>query len=139
LPGSCGDHVSLLHGQSGIMNMLDQAQLDGFRQQLVQQREELLALAISADESTKTVTLDQAGVGRLSRRDAPQGQAMSLEMKRRRELEIKMIAAALRRLDEGEFGYCVECEEEIANKRLELNPAIPVCISCASQSETMGS
>ena len=89
--------------------------------------------------SNIAIALGMAGVGRLSRRDALRGQAMSLGMKRRRELELKMIAAALRRLDEGEFGYCVECEEEIANKRLELNPAIPVCISCASQSETMGS
>jgi len=45
---------------------------------------------------------------------------------------LRRIAAALARIDEGEFGYCIKCGDEIASRRLELDPAAPLCISCAS-------
>ena len=39
--------------------------------------------------------------------------------------------AALLRIDNGEYGECLNCGEDIAPKRLELDPANPVCIDCA--------
>lgn len=41
--------------------------------------------------------------------------------------ELRMIGAALARLDEGEYGYCVTCGEPIAEERLDLLPATPFC------------
>ena len=64
--------------------------------------------------------------------DALQGQAMAQATVERRRMEIAQIDAAFRRLDEGEFGYCVECGDEIAGKRLELHPAIARCVECAT-------
>jgi len=64
--------------------------------------------------------------------DALQVQAMALETGRRREQEIRMIDAALERIEEGEYGYCVSCGEEILLKRLELDPTTPVCVDCAT-------
>ena len=60
---------------------------------------------------------------------------MSLEAKRRRQVELQKITAALQRMEEGEYGYCLRCGEEIAVKRLELDPGAPLCIACASESE----
>lgn len=45
--------------------------------------------------------------------------------------EIEMIRAALVRIDEGEYGYCVKCGEEIAPERLDVLPATPFCRNCA--------
>lgn len=78
------------------------------------------------------VQLDQQSVGRLSRMDALQNQAMAKAQQARRDAEAKRLRAALARIDEGEFGYCEDCGEEIAAKRLELNPAVTRCVSCAS-------
>ena len=50
---------------------------------------------------------------------------------RARAARRKRIAAALARIDQGEFGYCTGCGEEIAIKRLELDPTMPTCITCA--------
>jgi DnaK suppressor protein len=47
-------------------------------------------------------------------------------------VELRRIAAALARIDEGEYGTCLECGEEIAVRRLEFTPAAPLCIGCAS-------
>jgi DnaK suppressor protein len=82
-------------------------------------------------EGQKVVTLDQQSVGRLSRMDALQGQAMAKATQARRAAHRTRIHAALGRMEEGEFGYCTDCGEEIAPKRLELDPTVPTCISCA--------
>ncbi len=41
--------------------------------------------------------------------------------------ELRMIEAAFQRLAEGEYGYCVNCGERIAEERLDLIPATPFC------------
>lgn len=79
-----------------------------------------------------TVELDQQAVGRLSRMDALQNQAMAKAGHIRRQTLKTRLEAALRRLTEGEFGYCEDCGDDIAMARLELDPAATRCISCAN-------
>jgi RNA polymerase-binding transcription factor DksA len=45
--------------------------------------------------------------------------------------EIRMIRAALDRISKGEYGYCVNCGEEIAEARLEVVPHAARCRVCA--------
>ncbi len=106
--------------------------LDAVRAGLAARREDLLHLVEASEESRQPVELDQTRVGRLSRMDALQTQAMAMETERRRAIELKRIDATLRRLTEGEYGYCATCGDAIAPKRLELDPTTPVCIDCAS-------
>lgn len=47
------------------------------------------------------------------------------------QAELRMIEAALARIDEDEYGYCVQCGDRIAEERLDLLPATPFCRSCA--------
>jgi len=114
---------------------MEDSQNEQFRQRLLALQEQLQELQATGDEACETVALDQSSVGRLSRMDALQGQAMSQERGRRRTLELQRIAAALSRLAAGNFGYCVRCDEPIATRRLELDPAAPLCIQCASRDE----
>ena len=78
------------------------------------------------------VTLDQQAVGRLSRQDALLSQSMAKATQSRRDALRKSLRAALARLDTGDFGYCDDCGEEIATKRLELDPTARRCVECAS-------
>lgn len=48
---------------------------------------------------------------------------------------LRLIDNALRRIDLGTFGVCGECEENISEKRLELNPIVTLCVSCAEVRE----
>jgi DnaK suppressor protein len=97
-------------------------------------REELLRLTAAHEEESQPVELDQSSVGRLTRMDALQSQAMAAEIERRREAELARIASALERLEQGDYGYCVTCGEPIAPRRLELDPATPLCVNCAGRS-----
>jgi DnaK suppressor protein len=117
---------------------MDEDQIEHFGRQLLQQQQALLALQETADEAARTVELDQTSVGRLSRMDALQGQAMSQERDRRRQIELQKIAAALRRIEAGGYGDCVRCGEAIAIRRLEFDPAAPLCIDCAGKSDETG-
>lgn len=106
-----------------------------FRARLLAERTELETFAATNDDAAKPVELDQTRVGRLSRMDAMQAQAMSKETQRRRELQLKKIAAAFRRLDAGDFGYCIQCGEEIASQRLQIELTALLCIDCANSNE----
>jgi len=79
----------------------------------------------------KPVELDQQSVGRLSRMDAMQQQAMSEAEAQRRKSDLLRIEAALLRIEEGEYGYCDGCGEAIAFKRLEIDPMATRCVGCA--------
>ena len=103
------------------------------RKILIARREELEQLSQNSAEARETVTLDQASVGRLSRMDAIQQQAMAQATERQRSVEISRIENALKRLDEDEYGFCVECGEDISVKRMEIDPAATHCIKCAGR------
>lgn len=92
---------------------------------------ELDVLDASGEDERATVVLDQQSVGRLARMDLMQRQQMAMETHRRRERERARIRAALRRLDEGEYGCCAECGDEISAGRLEADPTAPLCVGCA--------
>ncbi len=105
------------------------------REKLLKLRAELQAIAESGDESAAIVELDQTKVGRLSRMDAMQAQAMAKASSERREQMLRQIEAALKRIDDDEYGYCRECDEPINPKRLEFDPTAVLCIECASNAE----
>lgn len=78
------------------------------------------------------VKLDQDSVGRLSRIDAMQVQAMALAAERRRAAERTRIDVALKRIEEGEFGFCLTCGDEISAGRLNHDPSVSQCLPCAA-------
>lgn len=103
----------------------------GVRAQLAARLNELRALSAQTEDDRAPVELDQSSVGLLSRVDSLQAQAMAKAAEKRRYDEIKRIEAALLRLDEDEYGYCVKCGEAIGDARLKVDPTIPTCIKCA--------
>lgn len=94
-------------------------------------RSELEEQSRMSGEARRTVELDQQSVGRLSRMDAMQQQAMAEAQERSRKRDLARIEQAERRLREGEYGYCVECGEEIPDKRLAIDPMAERCVNCA--------
>ena len=105
------------------------------RDRLLQLREELESDAATSGDSAAVVELDQSKVGRLSRMDAMQAQAMAQASGQRREAMLRNIEAALIRIDDGSYGLCRDCDEPINPKRLEFDPTALRCIDCASKLE----
>lgn len=103
------------------------------RLRLLAERAALHDVTTASAESRDPVALDQTSVGRLSRMDAIQQQSMALATQRRRTVALARIETALARIDAGDYGWCVHCNEAIAPKRLALDPAIPICVTCAAE------
>ena len=101
-----------------------------FRARIEGEQQELRMLSDAGRKARAPVELDQQSVGRLSRMDAIQQQAMDLAREERRRARLAMLAAALHRLDKDEFGYCLACGEDISRQQLEIDPAVTLCVDC---------
>lgn len=106
-----------------------------FRTLLTSKQLEIEETAKKAKNEREPVELDQSRIGRLSRMDAMQVQAMSSAVEQRRMFELKRIDAALARIEDGEYGFCLQCGDNIELNRLELDPSTPKCTTCAKASE----
>ncbi len=105
--------------------------IDYFKGRLETLRDELAALLKVGDDETAPVQLDQTSVGRLSRMDAMQRQAMAQETERRRHNDLRRVRAALQRIEDGEYGYCISSGDPIPRARLELDPAAATTVKQA--------
>lgn len=115
--------------------MITEPQIETFRQQLLALESEIVDLAQVGEVSAGTVELDQARVGRLSRMDALQGQAMSQEVLRRRKAQLVEIRKALKRIEAGSYAECQKCGMDITFERLTFKPETLFCIDCANATE----
>lgn len=109
---------------------MNEGQEASYRDRLMKRKADLLALEEADRASEQPVELDQPSIGRLSRMDALQAQQMAQETARRRRQQLQRIEGALRRLEQGEFGYCALCEEPIDPRRLATDPTLTRCLDC---------
>lgn len=109
--------------------------LQKFKQLLETQRDELMNCQKMAQSSTGMVELDQASVGRVSRMDAMQSQAMAIETSRLRQQQLRKVSTGLALITSGDYGYCSVCDEDINLKSLAIESASTMCVPCASKQE----
>lgn len=100
---------------------------------LMAQAEGDLALA---QESAGTVELDQSSVGRLSRMDAMQQQAMAQASIQRLAVRKRRIAAAQDRVASGTYGRCCECGGGVEVERLARDATTLFCAECQAERDS---
>ena len=113
------------------MSGRDDLDIAEIRRTLEHERDKLAAASATTAEDRAPVVLDPQSVGRLSRMDALQIQAMAVASESRRQDRLRRIAAALGRIDDGDYGYCLACDEDIPVKRLAVDPTVTRCVGCA--------
>ncbi|BDQ32942.1 RNA polymerase-binding protein DksA [Pseudodesulfovibrio portus] len=69
------------------------------------------------------------------RATAESDRAFTLRLRDRERKLIKKIQKAIDRIDDGEFGLCQECGDEISIPRLKARPMTTLCINCKSKQE----
>ncbi len=106
------------------------AALDRYRAMLLAEKAELEEARELSQDARAVVKLDQDMQGRLSRMDALERQAMAKATDQRRAARLAQIDAALLRMDEGEFGFCLDCGDDIAAERLDAEPCVLKCAEC---------
>jgi DnaK suppressor protein len=117
------------------MNALTSEQLEELRLDLSALRKQLERSLDSSLEATRPVDLDQP-IGRISRMDAIQQQNMAQATRQAAEMRMKQADSALRRIGIGEYGLCLECEDDVGYARLKARPEALLCVACQETRET---
>lgn len=87
---------------------------------------------------TDVVELDQSSMGRVSRMDAMQQQAMAQATLQRLRTRQRKLEAALNRVAAGSYGLCCQCGETIEADRLQADAAAVFCPECAESAAEHG-
>ncbi len=105
-------------------------QQETFRSLIEKRIEETTAEISDSQEDVKPISPD-VSIGRLSRMDSMQMQQMALEARRRQQLLLVRLQEALKRLDQGKYGSCLQCGQDIPEERLQYQPDAVLCMDCA--------
>lgn len=111
------------------MTNMNRKQLEGYRQRLLDDQVEVTTSLRRTIGGSKPVDLNLP-IGRLSRADAMQMQAMATLNKRQLETKLKQIEGALSAMGDGSYGSCRSCGCGIPHPRLDARPETPFCIDC---------
>jgi len=112
---------------------MDKKKLEYFRSQLLLKRDEIQAEAgKTLSEMTETTNIPDPN----DRATIESGRSFELRIRDRERKLLAKVEAAIGRLDEGEYGICDGCGEEIGLKRLEARPVTTFCIDCKTLQET---
>ncbi len=117
--------------------MINDKKIAHFKSELLQIEKELVEALGLAEEVGEKVELDQSRFGRVSRGSALMDQAMSEAGVERDKKRLVAVRKALKRIDESQYGFCLECDEPISEKRLEVAPETELCLDCQSFKEEL--
>jgi DnaK suppressor protein len=110
-------------------------QVEYFRQKLLSWRAELLAESSDTLQHLKEESLLQPDLADRASREAER--AIELRTRARERKLISKINAALGRLDDGTYGYCLETDEPIGIHRLEARPIATLSIEAQERHERL--
>ncbi len=113
---------------------LTEAQMKKFRAILEERRQSLIVQARKTLESDMVLSPDDR-FDEVDQASSEYMQAFSFRLRGREKFLMDKIELALRKIDEGSYGVCEECEDTIALKRLQARPEAPLCIQCKEAQE----
>jgi DnaK suppressor protein len=115
---------------------MNKVQLKRFKTLLTEKRDEIVKKAKQTLE--EDMTLDSNDLpDEMDLASSEYLQSFTFRLRGREKVFLDKIEKALRKIDEGSFGVCEDCGEEISVKRLEARPETTLCIRCKEDQERM--
>jgi DnaK suppressor protein len=113
---------------------MDKKQLELFRTQLLLKKQEILTDAgkTMTEMTDQTTNVPDPN----DRATLESGRSFELRIRDRERRLLSKIDEAIARIDDGTYGVCEDCGEEIGLKRLEARPVTTLCIDCKTIQET---
>jgi len=114
---------------------MEEKDLEFFRQLLMQWMKELLN---NADETVEELLDSRENLADpLDRASAESDRIRILRMRDRESMLIKKIRQSLEDIENGEYGVCEDCGEDISIERLKARPVTSLCIRCKTKRESL--
>lgn len=117
--------------ESGSLNQKD---LKRFKKKLEESRDQILENARKTIEEESNFDTDDLP-DEIDQASSESARAMNGRIRDREKFLLKKIEKALVRIEDGSFGICERCEEQIGLKRLEARPVTTLCIRCKDEQE----
>ncbi len=116
---------------------MEQHELEQAKERLLKMRREVMKEVQESSAAAREMGQgDVPDIGDMSSNTYHRDVLLNLSETHRQK--IRDIDAALDRLDTGEYGICMRCEEEISPKRMEVRPFSRYCIDCKTDVEKFG-
>ena len=115
---------------------MNKKELKKFRELLLERREEVLKSVSATKEQGIGFSLDDLP-DEVDLASSESDQSMNLRLRDRERVLLKKIDKVLKKIEEGSYGICESCGEEIGLKRLEARPVTDLCIRCKEDQEKM--
>ena len=112
-----------------IMNAEDK---EAIRTKITETIEKLGEKIAELKELTKPIPPENA-IGRVSRMDAINNKSVNEAALRQSEAKLSKLKLALGRIDDGDFGKCARCGQNIPTGRLMLLPESRMCVNCVGR------
>lgn len=113
---------------------MNKKDLTRFKKLLVERRDALLNTISDTKEQGLGFNLDDLP-DEIDLASSEADQSLNLRLRDRERVLLKKIERTLQKIEEGEFGVCERCGEEISIKRLEARPVTDLCIRCKEEQE----
>jgi DnaK suppressor protein len=113
---------------------MDKKKIEYFKRRLISKQEELFRVVTKSEqdgrEADEEVTQDIADKAANS-----YTKEFLFHQSDENRRVLQLVSEALERMKEGTYGQCVECEEEVQQKRLEAVPWARHCIECQEKQD----
>ncbi len=114
------------------------------KEKLASLKKELLArretLAVGLKRSTEELldSEDLLQADSVDQAAADTNRGIAVQMRNRERIILRELDEALRKIENGTFGECDRCGEDISEPRLQANPSTKLCINCKAELESEG-
>ncbi len=115
---------------------MNKKDLKKFKDLLASRREEILKTADATKDQGMGFSADDLP-DEVDLASSEAEQSMSLRLRDRERILLKKIDKTLKKIEDGTYGVCEQCGEEIGLKRLEARPVTDLCIRCKEEQEKM--
>jgi DnaK suppressor protein len=115
---------------------MNKVQLKKFKTLLTEKRDEIVKKAKQTLEEDMTLDANDLP-DEMDLASSEYLQSFTFRLRGREKVFLDKIEKALRKIEDGSFGTCEECGEEISLKRLEARPETNLCIRCKEDQERM--
>jgi DnaK suppressor protein len=120
--------------QEKTRDKMEKTKIEQFSQNLEVQRQEILRSLRQIEQETRSLEIDTTQDAADLCVSSMSKEALFQQSSQRRTI-LRRIEGALRRIEEGSFGVCVNCGEDIPARRLQALPWTQSCLRCQEEIE----
>ncbi|MBL8912093.1 MAG: TraR/DksA C4-type zinc finger protein [Archangium sp.] len=113
---------------------MSQKDLKAFKKSLEEMRKQIIETARKTMEEESNFDTDDLP-DEIDQASSEYAQSMAFRLRDREKFLLKKVEKALQRVEDGSFGVCERCEEQISLKRLQARPVTTLCIRCKEEQE----